>query len=65
MAPAHFANNNIEMLWLPLKYRADVNVAGEPVLGAESTPEYIDFALEHGVDLENQYYNGTVLTLAA
>ena len=56
MMPMHFANNNMAMMQLLLSYGAAPDTPGEPVLGAHSTPEFIDFALEHGADLENQYY---------
>ena len=65
MVPMHFANNNIPMAKLLLKYGAKSDTPVESVLAAQSTPEFIDFALEHGANLENQYYNGTVLSLAA
>ena len=65
MVPMHFANNNIPMVKLLLKYGAKPDTRGESVLSGHSTPEFIDFVLQQGVNLENQYYNGTVLSLAA
>ena len=64
MEPIHFSNNNIPMMKLLIEYGAEVNVPGEPPINGDSTPEFIDFAANQGVDLENQYYNGPVLTQA-
>ena len=65
MVSMHFAGNSIPMVKLLLKYGAKLDTPGEPVLSADSTPEFIDFVLEQGGNLENEYYNGTVLSLAA
>ncbi len=63
-APIHLANNSIPMLELLLKHGAELDPAGHSVLGPDSSPEFIDYALSKGVDLENEYYNGNVLGLA-
>lgn len=65
MVPAHFANNNSRMLGLLLTYGADINVPGESCLAENSSPKYIDFSLSRGEHLENQFYNGSVLSLSA
>ena len=44
--------------------RAD-DATGESALSPDSEPTHIDFALDKGEDLENRYYNGSVLSLAA
>ena len=65
MVSMHFADNSIPMVKLLLKYGATLDTPEEPVLSANSRPEFIDFVLEQGGSLENRYYNGTVLSLAA
>ena len=64
MEPVHFSNNNAMMLKLLVEYGAELNVPGEPPIDGDSAPEFIDFAADMGVDLDNQYYNGSVLTQA-
>jgi len=64
MVPLHYSNNK-QMMGLLLTYGACPNTPGESALAANSTPEFIDFALDRGESLENQYYNGSVLSLAA
>lgn len=50
----HFANNNISMMKLLLKFGAQADTLGDSVLSGNSTPKFIDFAIAQGVDLENQ-----------
>jgi len=64
-SPLDCSNNNIPMLLLLLEFGAGEDIATKAVLRPDSTPEYIDFALEHGANLETPFYNGTVLSIAA
>ena len=53
------------MTRLLTEYRAEVDPEGDSILGPDSAPAFIDYAISIGVDLENAYYNGTVLSIAA
>ena len=63
--PVALANNNIPMVELLMSHGATLDTKTQAVLSPDSSPEFIDFALEHGADLERNYYNGTVLSIAA
>lgn len=58
-----FANNNVPMATLLMDHGATLSTPGRPVLQPTSTPDYIDFTLAHGADLEGEHYNGTVLSI--
>tara|TARA_Y100000588_G_scaffold378509_3_gene459102 strand:- start:8723 stop:9457 length:735 start_codon:yes stop_codon:yes gene_type:complete len=44
---------------------ATLDTKTQAVLSPDSSPAFIDFAIEHGTDLERNFYNGTVLSIAA
>jgi hypothetical protein len=64
-AAIHFANNDIAMAKLLQEYRAETDPPGDSILVPKNTPGFIDYAISIGVNLENPYYNGTVLSIAS
>ena len=53
-APMYFTSNNIPMVKLLLKYGAPVNSLGSKILKGDSTPAFIDFALELGFEMSER-----------
>ena len=65
LPPVALANNNVPMLEGLMASGATLETPSQAVLQPTSSRDYIDFALDHGADLERNYYNGTVLSIAA
>lgn len=55
--PLEFVNNHIPMMKLLVDYGATLNAPG--LIKPSSTPEFIDYVVEQGGDINKKHYNGS------